>query len=456
MNQKQIGGNMKRRLLGAATALMLVEAPVAHAAVTLMEKDDWKVTMNGFVETDYVYDTTRSFTEIIGNNPVARTSTLNGDNARAAFSDRNSRLGFSVYAPEQGGWKSKGVFEMDFLGNNNTGNSTSPENTTYASPLPRIRHAYFSTENDGWKFLSGQTWSLFGWQPYYFPTILTVAPAPGQLFQRSLQFMVMKDMHMGDSNLLQAGVSIERPSQRDAAMPNLNVGLRWALNSYRAVYASSYGDVNTEALSVGLSGAFRQFDVNAAGSSDTVGHSNGSAFAADVLIPIIPASDEKDRGNSLTLTAEFSAGSGYADALPGWTGGMTNFTSSNSGTSAATRTAIDAGFGGFDSTGNTFTLVNLQTYNVTLQYMLPESMRSWVTAGYSELMATNMGTFANATNGTVANMYDKTSMYFVNFNHDFSNQIRAGLEWDKVTTRYYTDGADPYNNRIQITALYRF
>src|SRR6185437_14115114 len=78
----------------------------ASASVSLVDTDQWKVKMGGFIETDTINDSTRSFSEKIGNAPVARPDTLSGTNGREQFSVRNSRLGFDIIAPEQDGWKS--------------------------------------------------------------------------------------------------------------------------------------------------------------------------------------------------------------------------------------------------------------------------------------------------------------------------------------------------------------
>ncbi|HEX7674306.1 MAG TPA: hypothetical protein VF412_09045 [Bdellovibrio sp.] len=454
---------MKRRLLGtAAIALSLFNVTTAHAAVTLMDKDDWKVTMGGFVETDYVHDSTRSFTEIIGNAGVARSGTMAGDNGRTFFSGRNSRLNFSVYAPETNGWKSKGVMEFDFFGydpqpQGPTGGANS-ETAFSQNPGPRIRHMYMSTESNGWQILTGQTWSLFGWQPYYFPTTITLAPGPGELFQRNLQFMVMKSMMLGDSNKLQVAGSLERPVQRDSSLPTLNVGARWSFDGLKTAYTGTYGDTKLESLSVGVTGKFTQFTTGTASSTST-SNTNGTAISVDTLIPIIPASDAKDPGNSLTITGEFTAGKGYADTLPNWSGGLSSFSAGSApGATAAGNTNLDAGYGGFDGSGN-FQLLNLQTWNVSLQYVLPTSWSTYMTAGYMEVQASNVGDFANATNwgtGSANTLISKDSMYFINAIHDFTSQVRVGLEYSKQTTHYYGDGEEPKNDRYQITALFRF
>jgi hypothetical protein len=448
---------MKKQLLGTILSLAMVNvASRASAALTLIDTQDWKMTMGGFVETDLSNDSTRSLGEIIGNSPVARRGTFTGDNGRTQFSDRNSRLNFTVLAPEQEGWKSKGVFELDFFGYDPTPSTSQPKNSEasfYQNPVPRIRHAYMSVEKDGWQFLTGQTWTLFGWQPYYFPTILTISPAPGELFQRNLQVLAMKSLSLGESSHVQAAISAERPSQRDSAMPNVNVGVRYVLDGWRSGYAATSGDIKTEPLSVGVSGSFRQFAIPMSPANTAAeSHFNSSAVAVDALIPLIPRAEEQDPGNSLTLNAEFTSGRGYADSLPGWTGGLQGFPQGAGTVSADTH--LDAGFGGFDAAGH-FKLIQLQTWNLSLQYMLPAAWKSFVTAGYASIDSNNVGDLVVSAAGA-SDVYDKSSMYFINYLHDFTRRIRVGVEYDKTQTHYFSDGANPYDNRFQATALYRF
>ncbi|MGZ3773410.1 MAG: hypothetical protein ACXVCY_02940 [Pseudobdellovibrionaceae bacterium] len=444
---------MKKKILAMSAALAFLKVTPA-AAVTLMDSNDWKVTLNGFVDSDFSHDSTRSLGEIIGNSSVARPGTFNGDNGRTQFSGRNSRIGFTVSMPENDGWKTKGVLEYDLFGYDpvpSVSGTKNSESSFYQNSTLRMRHAYLSVEKDGWQVLTGQTWTLFGWQPYYFPTILTIAPAPGELFQRNMQAVVMKTMSLGDSSKVQVALSAERPSQRDSEIPNLNAGVRYTLDSYQAGYASTYGDVKAESLSVGVSGSFRQFETpTSAANTSSQSHLNSTALAVDALIPVIPVSDAKDPGNSLILSFEFTSGTGYADTLPNWTGGLVGFPQ---GAGVSANTNLDAGFGGFNS-GN-FDLVKLQTYNVTLQYMLPSSYKSFATLGYTDLYSSNVGDFTSSA-AAASEVYDHTSMYFVNFIHDFTKQIRAGLEYDKIQTHYFVDKATPYNDRIQFTALYRF
>ncbi len=76
----------------------------------------WATTLYGFVESDYIWDTTRAFNDLAGASQVPRGGTQGGDNGRMQFSIRNSRVGLRLKAPEVGGVKSSAVAEFDFLG----------------------------------------------------------------------------------------------------------------------------------------------------------------------------------------------------------------------------------------------------------------------------------------------------------------------------------------------------
>ncbi len=76
----------------------------------------WNATMYGFIEADFIYDSTQSFADLAGNGVIAANGYA-AKNHRLQFSVRNTRLGFRFAAPEWGSVKSTAVLEMDFFGN---------------------------------------------------------------------------------------------------------------------------------------------------------------------------------------------------------------------------------------------------------------------------------------------------------------------------------------------------
>ena len=75
----------------------------------------WTLTLYGFVQGDFIVDTTRSYDDAIGPTLVARSDTYAGQTARSQLSVRNSRLGLMFTAPSIAGIRSSAVVEADFL-----------------------------------------------------------------------------------------------------------------------------------------------------------------------------------------------------------------------------------------------------------------------------------------------------------------------------------------------------
>jgi len=454
---------MKKTLLSTWIVLSLFVTGTAHANINLVDKNDWKADLYGFVDIDMTQDSTRSFTEIAGNSPVARTNSVSGDNGRVQSSLRNSRLGFLVQSPETNGWKSKGVLEMDFFGfeESNPNNSAAPtisETSWSQNPNMRLRHAYMQTDKNGTSLFAGQKWTLFGWQPVYFPAIVSVAPEAAELFQRTAQFGAIQKYTLNDTNSLEVGVTVERPSQKDSGMPNVDLGVRYTMDGLKTVVGSTYGDYKVQPMSIALTSTFRQFETyQFGGTTSSQNKQYTQAVAADALIPIMGNTDVKSAGNSLSITGEYTNGTGYADSLVGYTGGLTGATYTAT-TSSFNGTNLDSGYGIYDANGN-FNMIQFTTYNVALQYILPTELRQMINVGASQL-STNLNsmTLVGGANGVPAltSVYDKVGNTYVNYFVDFNEQIRVAAEVSFQSTHYVGDGMTTGNNRAQITAVYHF
>src|SRR4029077_9780651 len=132
------------------------------------------------------------------------------------------------------------------------------------------------------------------------------------------------------------------------------------------------------------------------------------------FIPVLAAADEKEPGNTLGISGEFTKGKGYADEFPSWTGNLPQLSTAV----AATQPNLDAGQGGFDS-NNAFQLVDLRTWNLQAQYHLPHEWQAFVTVGYGQLYSDNAGTLTPST-GKVP--YTKAETYFANVFKDVTKQ----------------------------------
>jgi hypothetical protein len=446
---------MKSKIILYAILFITLFPALSHAEVTIFSQDDWKVGLGGFIEFDSFYDTTRSFVETVGSGAVAKKGTYNGDNGRTQFSMRNTRLSFNVQAPEVDGWKTRGYLETDFLGydpNPNSGNVGSTQNSEAANqtnPTLRIRHAYIAADRGAFQLLVGQTWSLFGWQPVYVLSSISVNPVTGSSYQRTPRIGGLQTLQLSDTNSLQVGASIERPTQKDGKIPNLVVAARWLDNGRKSGFTGPNSDIKALPMSFGLSGTYRNFTPGSNGGTTANGSSlSAFALAANALVPILTSSDGKDVSNTLTASGEFTAGRGYGDEFPSWSGGQAQaFT--GAAPSATANTNLDTGIGGYNQAGN-FDLIKLRTWNAQLQYHVDG--KTFFTAGYGQLYSSNISDYAPA---AASGIYDRVQAKFVNVGHDFTSHVRLALEFDQFNT-HYVDGSTNFDNRYMLASYFRF
>jgi hypothetical protein len=453
---------MKKQLCTAIAFFCFLSQ--ASATVTLLDKDDWVVKFGGFVEFDSIVDSSRSLLESPGNTPIDRPGTANGSNGRTQFSIRNTRFDLDVQAPTVNGTRSRGYLEFDFLGTD-PAPPAGTEASFFNSPTLRMRHGFIEVKTDNdWTFLAGQTWQILGWQPYYFLNTVDVSPLPGQLYNRTVQLHAMKKVQVNEM-IVQAMVGAMRPPQRDSGYPALEGGLRLSYEGRKSGFnGGSSGVQVTQPMSIAVSGTFREIEVPTLGSVSSNTNYPGAAIALDALVPVLASSDGKSVSNTLSLVGEFTTGTGYGDEFNSWTGNVAN---PLSGASDANSTAgqlvkagqpldLDGGIGDFDSSG-AFHLIHLMTFNTQLQYNFADVTHSWVTGGYSRLFSNNVsnlvGTDSLSSAGKVP--YDRDEVWFVNFFHDFTPQLRTGIEYDFIRTSY-ADGVDAHDNRYMASAWFFF
>jgi hypothetical protein len=462
--------NTRTKLLpfAVAGASFFATLSQAHANLTIFDKDDWKFSVGGFIEADGIFDSTRSLRETIGNAPVDSNTTNpgNASNGRTQFSIRNSRFDFTVEAPETSGWHSKAYFEFDFLGQDpSPGTAGNSEASYYDNPTLRVRHAYLQAGKDGFQVLAGQYWDLLGWQPYYFITTTDVSPLPGMIYYRTAQLRGLKEIAFSDDDVLQAAVSIARPAEEDSRYPSLEAGLRMAFGERKSgLTGAASGARVTQPMSVAVSAGVTDYSMpnptngGAAQSNATTNqtHFPGSMIVADAMLPVIASPDGKDVANTLSLLGEYSTGVGFGEEFTNWTGNVANPLSTatvGGATNFKYLPNLDAGLGDYDPNGN-FYLIHLQSFNIHAQYHLPEGWDSFIDAGYGQLYSNNADNITSKTKATVI-PYNREQMVFANFFHDFTTQLRAAIELNRVTTSYQ-DGSMGGNNRVELSAYFIF
>ena len=290
---------------------------------------DWKLTIYGFVEMDAIHDSTRSFNDGLNNGVVAHVTTQANENSRTQFTVRNSRLGFRAEAPPYSGIKTGGVLEFDLFGNlpsvnsgggspgQAAGNATTTEAVYFNNAAFRVRHAYVTIQDPVVDVLAGQTYYLLGWQNYFFGASAGFLGLPNELFNRTPQVRLS---HTFETNLLNIDLAAGafRPAQRDSAIPDGQAGLRLVFNHWKGISTPGSGGTTALPAALAVSAMQRAFKIDPyAPLPGPPIRLLGWAVAFNFLLPIIPAKDATDRGNTLTITGEFVTGTGDADQYTG-------------------------------------------------------------------------------------------------------------------------------------------
>ncbi len=464
-----------KKLASSLLALTMIVGPaLADETATLSIKSipNVNVRIYGFIENDLINDTKQMATgskvvEELDNPTVPKDNTYAGKHGETINSIRNSRLGFDLTMPKtEYGLATEGIFEFDFLGNQAANTTpgqtggTQTERDFFNNATVRVRHAYLNlTYNDAWNAKIGQTWSLLGWQPYYFPSEAIVQPAIGQLYRRFGQVRLTNTTTMMDSWTLESAIDAAKPAELDSAIPEGHAGLRLASTKYKAV--SGIGSSTPMVgLSLGLSGAVIPIRTSGAAlagvaHTDATPDLTGKVVAFDALIPIIPSSDGKSTSNTLALTMEYSNGTGYGGLeVAGATGGIGAPTD---GTIGSTTTggvgALDSGLAGVSKGGN-LALIHLQTYRGNFTYMWPGSHFA-NSAGYAETDVLNMGDFAAG--GTGSGEILKYQYYYGNVMYMPLTWLRFALEWAQIRNQYNdVANRNAYDNRVQFTTYLTF
>jgi hypothetical protein len=416
----------------------------------------WAATMYGFIEADFIFDSTQSFADLAGNGIIAANGYA-AKNHRLQFSVRNTRLGFRFAAPEWGSVKSSAVLEMDFFGNQPSNpppaaGSLVSEAGFFNNPGMRIRHAYMKLESPVVDFLFGQTWELFGWQSYFHPNTVDLQGVPAQVYSRTIQARVSKTIKSDPVNV-EIAIAASRPPQRDSYVPDGQAGLKFNVNNWKGVTTAGGTGTSILAASLAASGTWRRFQVqqfNAAnGNPNSSAVTQGWGYSLDALVPIIPVSGT-DRSNAMTFTGSFVNGTAINDLYTGLTGGLGN-PASTPGLTPATGYVpnIDSGYVMFSADGKLHT-INWRSFILGLQYYLPGSGRVWVSANYANIYSTNIAQYANP-----ANVFQRAQFADGNIFWDATNAVRFGLEYAWFFQNR-PNGDTATNNRVQFSAFYLF
>jgi len=430
-------------------------------ALTLGEADrSFKLRFFGFLQVDYMTDSTRSYDDSMGTSLVARTDTYENHHGRTQFSLRSTRLGFAFESPTLGEVTPSAVIESDFAGS-----QASPPGSTEAvyfdSPLFRIRHAFVTLKSPYVNLLMGHTFDVFGWQSFFDPTGLR-----NQLFSRNPQLRVSREFNAQGAVTVELAAAAVRPAQRDSGVPDGSAGLRVSFNGWQGIRTPGNERIEAMPLTLAVSGIVRQFKVNAFAPPPTQSSNSATGWGVsfDAFLPIIPAANFVDRGNRLALMASFVKGTGIGDLISVTGGAVFPFLPNKAMEVPPPlyETAnVDDGLVSFDTQGVLHT-IDWTAFRIGLQYYLPSTGRWIFSANYTQAHSADMATlFSDPSRFDLQAHFADTFHYAdAKLTFDITPVVRIGV-YSQYTQTVYLPSVDgdidrPHNIRIAGQTIYLF
>jgi len=395
------------------------------------KRGDWFIQPYGYARLDAIEDSTQSFEDGIQPNLVARAGTYKGDHRRSIITARDSRLGVFVGAPMFEGIKSSATIEFDFYGLVPT---DARRSDSYIFGPVRMRHAFVRLETKIVDVVAGHYHDLFGWGSYFFPATVAYVGVPGQIYHRNAQLRLEKKIRWGELEVMGA-VAAVRSGQRDSGVPDGEAGLKIAYSGWAGAAMSGFNRPNLSPISIGVSGIYRRFEVPAfRGEPGSEGvQTFGQGIAISALLPVIPIKTIEDRSNSLTVTGEFSTGTGIADMYTGMDGGSRFPLLPNPSMAAPAlqyAANVDPGLVTFD---RNFDLksINWQAVVAGIQYYLPiGGGRFWIAGLYSRTSSDNIKALTPAPSWGA--IFTKMEYFDVNLGFDITPAVVLGISFQTV------------------------
>jgi hypothetical protein len=412
----------------------------------------WTASLYGFVQLDFIRDSTQSYADLAGNVQIARPGTYAADNSRLQFSPRDSRIGIKVKAPDVGSVKTNATFETDFFGVAAQPQAGNSEGGFFGTPAFRIRHANFEIKTPAVDVLVGQTWQLMGWQPLYFPATWEIPGLPGQLFSRSLQLRVSKKIQTGGVTI-ETAAAAARPPQRNSGTPEGEAGLRISLDDRTGTAMLYATNKMFLPLSIAVTGDVRRFKLPEFSATPEESRSKTTVGGAvDVFIPILTGT-EKKQDNSLSLSGELAYGQATADLYTAMGSGVGFPALPAEGDEPAPVFAAgaDPGMVTYDMDGDLESIDWLSGW-VSLQYWIPPFNGAvWASATYSHLES-NADDLDAATPELAR---DKLDWFGLGVGYDPSPALRfvGGYSYFRDE---YLDGTAAKNHRMGLTGFLFF
>jgi hypothetical protein len=396
------------------------------------ERGDWFIQPYGYARFDAIEDSTQSFEDGYGPYLIQRVGTYRGDHRRSIFTARDSRLGLAIGAPDFQGIKTSAQIELDFYGLQVT--DAKKHDQVVMGPV-RLRHAYVKIETSVVDVIAGQYFDVFGWGSTFYPATVAYLGVPGQVYHRNPQLRVEKKLRAGNLEV-HAALAAMRAGQRDSGgIPDPQAGLKISHHGWSGISQAGMGRAAVVPFALGVSGLYRRFEVPEfrPEPGSQAQQTQGYGLMAQALLPLVPAKTLEKKGNSLTVSGEFSLGTGIADMYTGMDGGSRFPLLPNPSLMTLAQVYpqnIDPGLVTFDGRG-LIKSINWKAFMANAQYYLPISNgRVWISGTYSRIWSDNIRKLTPAVSW--GSIFTKMEYIDANLGWDITPALTAGLSFQTL------------------------
>jgi hypothetical protein len=421
-------------------------APGIYGAMASPVKSKFNLSIGGFVELDYAYNSQNLGVNGFalpgapgGSLPAERSANYLKD--QSTFSARTSRFWLKVAGPTFLGAKTNALIETDFAGT-----STSDTNVSInEAGFPRLRHAYGSLDWANTQVLFGQFWDIFGPAAAASVDFRHAATMGTPNNPRVAQIRLTQKVNFNSDNSLKLVVGVQNPVQDATTVTNpvaiKVVDVNGKTQTIYTTYTAAGGNMPniagqlmfvSKALGVGpgayglsmnsLQAGF--FGLWGSQKVDPTSHNNdvyGYGFYA--FVPLLHSTDGKNR--AMTASLETQA---YISAGMNWNGANSNFpvVGATNGVNTGTQ-----GTG-----GTAASLVNNYTsaakgYGVYGQLIFFPTQDLGITTGYARRNAMNYASY-----GASNNFEQYNEIIYANASYDLNAAVRFAAEYLHCRTQY--------------------
>ena len=331
-------------LLLAVGTLALPWAASAQEPVT----SRLKLSIGGYIKPEFMYRTNAGAVAAGGvqfgvsnfgfTNTATQKNTVGGANGTGTFSAAETRLNFTLTAPDWRGIRPTAFLETDFAGDSAhvldsycpsltvcafAQNAGSPDTGAFGYNNFRMRHAWLRLAGEGlggsWNVTFGQSWGIFGMLPYYGGSSLSFGGA-SVWGQRQPQLSFTHNLPLFKDFQWVNVIGVVNDTTRLNEMPAGEISSRFIWSGWQGWNGGARSPTH-----LGISARVQRQKADLTATPSTTSYNftaralsaTSWGYTGGIFLPILPGTSATDRTWGLSGLAEGGYGEGLNTIIPG-------------------------------------------------------------------------------------------------------------------------------------------